>query len=863
MKKNQRFLEKLGRGLMPVLALALPLVGVGGGLITSCSPDYELGKEDPNWLGNSIYDYLQTNGNFKNTVRLIDDLNYAQVLGRTGSKTLFVADDDAFERFYRNNTWGVTNYEGLSLAQKKMLLYGSMINNACQVAYLSSSQGPIEGDCMRRMTSSSIYDSVQVMPPSVMPDNPFWQYYREKDKTIPCLNDMTSSPMVHFIDAFLTNQRIDIADCNFLFNVSEGEEGFQRGEAYVNGIKMEEQNIKCSNGFIHRMAEVMTPLPNMAQLINDKPQTSMYAKLLDRYCAPYYSETATREYNRLYNTNYDSVFQKRYFSERSQHGEQLNVTPNEEAVNGMLKFDPGWNEYFSQTNAGKAENVALQENMGVMLVPTNKALQDYWENGGGKVLRDNYGTWENVPDNVISKMINVNMLNSLVNSVPSKFETVLDDANDAMGLAEEYVDSVWMACNGAIYLTNVVFNPVAYVSVSFPALINDNMSIFNWAIEQCGYDVYLNSQNSYYSLFIPTNNGCLEYIDPCSYGKTNTQLFRFHYDPMAISAQERVWASIWNYDMESGAVTDSISKASYDQIKNRLEDILNTHIVIGNVEDGNEYYKTKGGSTVRVRNAKAGAKGMTVQGTMQIDRNKELAVVDVYDQTKETNGKGNGKTYIIEEEPIMTTSKAVSDILAEHEEFSGFWNLLERSQYLEKKHVIGSDQHGCASNNISLFNTFQYTVYVPTNEAIKTAHKDGLPTWDQVAQAEEDGDTELADSLTQEIEMFIKYHIQDNSTYIGQGAVSGTYETSAYKVVDDNLSYYKVTTTANNSGITIKDETGNTRQVVKTAGLYNLQAREYQYDAADAVKAAQIYTSSYAVIHQIDGVLNYKKGGKK
>ena len=59
MKKNQRFLEKLGRGLMPVLALALPLVGVGGGLITSCSPDYELGKEDPNWLGNSIYDYLQ------------------------------------------------------------------------------------------------------------------------------------------------------------------------------------------------------------------------------------------------------------------------------------------------------------------------------------------------------------------------------------------------------------------------------------------------------------------------------------------------------------------------------------------------------------------------------------------------------------------------------------------------------------------------------------------------------------------------------------------------------------------------------------------------------------------------------------
>lgn len=864
MKKNQRFLKKLSQGALPFLALALPLMGVGEGLVTSCSPDYDLGKEDPEWLGNSIYDYLQTEGNFKNTIRLIDDLNYAQVLGKTGSKTLFVADDEAFERFYRNNTWGVTNYGDLSLAQKKMLLYGSMINNACQVAYLSSSQGPIEGDCMRRMTSSSIYDSVQVMSPTVMPDNPFWKYYRDEDKTIPCLTDMTSAPMVHFIDAFLTNQRITVDDCNFLFNVSEGEEGYQRGEAYVNGIKMVEQNIKCSNGFIHRMAEVMTPLTNMAQLINDKPQTSMYAKLLDRYCAPYYNETATREYNRLYNTNYDSVFQKRYFSERSQHGLELNMTPNEEAVNGKLKFDPGWNEYYSQTNAGKAENVALQENMGVMLVPTNKALQDYWENGGGKVLRDNYGTWDNVPDKVISKMINVNMLNSLVNSVPSKFETVLDDANDAMGLAEEYVDSVWMACNGAIYLTNVVFNPVAYVSVSFPALINEKMSIFNWAIEQCGYDVYLNSQNSYYSLFIPTNKGCLEYIDPCSYGKTSTQLFRFHYDPTAISDRERVWASIWNYDTEKGEVTDSISEASYEQIRNRLEDILNTHIVIGNVEDGNEYYRTKGGSTIRVRNVKSGIHGMTVQGTMQIDRNKELAVTEIYDQTKETNGKGNGKTYILDEEPIMTTRKAVSDILAEHEEFSAFWELLERSQYLENKHVIGTDQHGCASNNISLFNTFQYTVYVPTNDAIAAEQKAGkLPTWDMVAQAEEDGDDDRVDSLTHEIELFLKYHIQDNSTYIGQGNVSGTYETSAYKIEDENLSYYKVTTNADNSGITIKDESGNTRHVTKNPGLYNLQAREYQYDAADATKASQLYTSSYAVVHQIDGVLNYRKGGKQ
>lgn len=86
------------------------------------------------------------------------------------------------------------------------------------------------------------------------------------------------------------------------------------------------------------------------------------------------------------------------------------------------------------------------------------------------------------------------------------------------------MDSVFFACNGAVYLTNRVFSPVAYISVSFPALVNETMNIINWAIDQYDYDVYLNSQNSVYSFFIPTNHGLLTYVDPCSFGKNQTQI---------------------------------------------------------------------------------------------------------------------------------------------------------------------------------------------------------------------------------------------------------------------------------------------------------------------------------------------------
>lgn len=841
----------------------LQLLVALSGLLGACSDGYDLAEKTPDWLGSSIYEYLSSEGNFSQTLRLIDDLGYGEVLAKTGSKTLFVANDDAYQRFYRDNRWGVSCYEDLTEAQKKLLLYGGMINNACQVAYLSSSpssKGPVEGDCMRRLTASSEYDTIPVMAPASMPENPFWQYYRDHDKTIACANDLTAPPMVHFIEQFLQNKLITNADCDFLYNYVENR---RPGDAHVNGVKMLNQNIKCSNGFVHEMAEVLVPQPNMAQYVTETAELSQFAKLLNRFCAPYYAgKTQTDEYNRLYpNMHVDSLFEKRYFSERSHGGQPLDLTPEGGPVNGTLKFDPGWNQFYSETTNSTAANVALQENMGVMLVPTNAALDQYWNEGAGKPLKERYGSWENVPDKVVSKMINVNMLNSFVASVPSKFKNVLNDANDELGIETKDVDRVQMCCNGAVYVTNKVFNPVAYISVSFPAMINETMNVLYWGIEQLGFDIYLNSQNAYYSFFIPRNDALLYYVDPCSFGKSETQLFRFHYKADAPTESEKVYADIYNYNVETGELLDSLGRADYYQITDRLEDILDTHIIIGNVEDGNQFYTSKGGSVVKVENAGSGANGMTVQGGYQIEQGRKLHVTSVHDFSQ----TGNGKAYVLDTldnpravlpEPIMTARKSVFDILGDHEEFSAFRELLESSQYLETKHVIGTDEHGCASTNLSIFNTFNYTVYVPTNASIaQLQNANKLPTWEMVENEE---DEEKKDSLRNEIETFLKYHIQDNAFFIGEGARSGEFETSAYKIVDGNLQYYKLNVNVNNNGLQIRDGKGNVRNVVTAGNRYNIMAREYQFDAPDAANAGSIYTSSVAVVHQIDGALEYK-----
>lgn len=805
----------------------------------SCTP-FDQDIKFPSWLGNSVYDYLNDEGRYTNFVKLIDDLDYKEVLSKTGSKTLFVADDDAFNRFFAHNNWGVKSYSEFSLAQKKILLNGAMINNAYQTTTLSSTEGPVEGDCMRRLTALSIYDSVPRIHPQEMPSTPYWAKVKDKQEGILCMKDLTVSPMIHFLEVQLEKNKITNSDYDFLLNHTTVR---QPGDASVNGVIIKNKDQKCLNGFIQDMSEVMMPLDNMAEIIRKKPTTTAYSQLLERFSAPYYSESVSTNYFRLYGIK-DSVYQKRYFSVRSQSDMPVSTTPTGSPVPGQLKFDPGWNGFFSSTVTSVSREVALQENMGVMMVPSNEALDRYWNNEGGRILKDYYGTWDNLPINVLAKLINNNMQNSFISCVPSKFSTVLNDASNEIGLTTDFVDSVYLGCNGAVFLTNRVFSPTAYASVSFPALINESMNIFYWAIEELEFYAYLNSMDVRYSFFIPTNEALTRYIDPVSFGQTTTKLFKFYYDSKATATSKKVIASIWNYDLTTGTIGDSIKMATYAQIVDRLQDMLDYHTVIGNVEDGNVYYQTKGGGTLKISQASQGEGHMQVSGAFQIEKGSPITVKKIYDESSD----GNGKTYIMDDEPLMSGRNSVYDVLSEHEEFSAFRDLLFGSEYLETVH---NKLYACVSKNISIFNTYHYTVYVPVNNSIKALN---LPTWAAIDTVTNET---VKDSLTLIINNFLKYHIQDNSVYIGSGDIKGNFETAIINPVTNQ--FRKLDVEANNSGIQIIDGAGDTAHVVNNPTICNLMAREYQLNNKDAASATEIETSAFAVIHQIDRPLMYSR----
>ena len=142
-----------------------------GGITYSCQDDYILDETRPSFLGGSIYDELKSRNKFNYTVRLIEDLGYKEVMSKTGSKTLFVAPDAAYEEFFKNNQWGVHSYEQLTDAQKRILFNGAQLNNAYVIEMMGNADNGDKNLALRQNSAAAVVDSVRWWRPEELPTN--------------------------------------------------------------------------------------------------------------------------------------------------------------------------------------------------------------------------------------------------------------------------------------------------------------------------------------------------------------------------------------------------------------------------------------------------------------------------------------------------------------------------------------------------------------------------------------------------------------------------------------------------------------------------------------------------------------------
>lgn len=800
----------------------------------SCTDKYDLDTKQPDGL-NSIYGYLKEQGNYNTCLQLIDDLGETEVLSKTGSKTMFIANDDAFKEFFASNSWNVKDYAGLTLAQKKILLYSAMIDNPYSTSMLSTATGPIKGVVCRRASSLTQYDSVLVVnsksayADEVLPKNYRFDDARKENDTIVLFQDASmSAPLVHFNYKFITGNRLQSSDVDFIYNQPAGTR--QNDDVYINNSKIVEPNIFCKNGFIHKVDKVILPLDNMAEIIRKDAETSKWSSIVERFAVPYYTSTLTSTYNQLKGTDLKKVFSKRYFSNRSEGG-ALVVDDNDKAFEASLKFDPGWNGYACPKNGEEP----MQENMAVMIVPTDEAFNDWWENGSGYDIQQFYKTLDNTPTSVLQRLINVNQLESMIASVPSRFADILDDANEPMGIKESDIESVTVGCNGLVYKTNKVFPPKAYSSVLFPVVVDTtSLSLIETAVTCMDYSAYLNSMNAQYIFLVPQNDGMLTYIDPVSYGQKSTKMWKFKLGNASKAKHLRISADVYDCEFDESIgkwveignpvevkdqdiryINDKLEKVAETPLRNRLEKLLDNIIVTSAYEVGKDYYRTKGNSYVRIESASVGGK---VYGGLQDKYNTPLTIQKRYD-------KFNGIALVLDG-PIMGTNDNVAMVMDKIPEFSEFFELLKQTDILHKEiditnfmvtaPVVNGDlgnmvdiktygdvgyemedpnnpeKDKLGKNKVTyLFNNYQYTMFVPTNDAMKKAYDAGLPTLKMIKEAEardsipdEQGEFGNEAACLREVVLdFIKYHIFDNSVFVDKGFESGNYESQKTELI--------------------------------------------------------------------------------
>jgi Fasciclin domain. len=846
----------------PYVRLVIGLL-IAGFIFASCKENF-LEDNEPEWLGASIYDYLKNDGHFTNYVKLIEDLNYTEVLSKTGSKTLFVANDSAFEVFYQKNPWGVTGYDQLTLAQKKLILNFGMVNDAYLVEMLSNYNAGVlkEGAGMRKATAVSVLDSLPYVKGANLPDNSYWKGY--KDKGIYLLQDNTSWTTMFFTQKHLDQTQITNDDFTALTGLTRVNK-----DAHVFGDKIVKRDITCKNGYLNVLQNVLIPPVNMAQYVSRSPKMTVFSKLLERFSAPFYDAGNTSANKEANSSFTDSIFAKKYFASSGGSSKYPSgITINTDL---LLPFDPGWNSYTS-TSVG----AALESDMAAMFVPNDDAMKSFFNSGAGAVLKDRFKTWDSIPTDILPLFLKRHMRNSLVESVPSRFYKMVDGDNSVLPVTKDDIANVYIGTNGVVYETNKVYPPDDYNSVYGPVLLSANdaslakkTKIWKWAITQNDFRLYLNSMVSKYSFFVPTDEYFTKYIDPIAYAKDVPAALKYWYN----TKTSTVNATVYKYNKTTGEIGDSIAVINTTTfITNRLLDLLNMHVVVGGVETGKEYYITKGNVALRVSGS---GDQMKIQGGGNPAMSDPANVTRVYNQS-------NGNTYFIDK-PLQSPLNSVFKVLSQTPEFSEFFALVSGFPSNSSSVILvnKSNYYGI-DFNIKFFNTFNYTVYVPTNDAIKKAIEDGIiKPWDSRVGIVGINDMTDKTEQTKEIlnlERFIRYHFQDNSVFVDGQPVSSTYQSATMKL-DDNSSYfgtfknkyYKLGVDGTGKDLTLTTENNKTAHVMTSSGLYNIMTRDFVFNNKPSAfknvdgtgsgllfSTSTIYTSSTAVIHQIDAVLTFK-----
>lgn len=453
------------------------------------------------------------------------------------------------------------------------------------------------------------------------------------------------------------------------------------------------------------------------------------------------------------------------------------------------------------------------------------------------------------------------------------------------------------------------------------------------------YYAYLKAMESRFSFFMPSDEALGYYYDPVSFTSRYPRMLKFKYNPNSPQFPFVTNARdvCYRYDIATGQIGSSIVTSQFVQsdITDRLRQILEgstiAHTGWENTinTDENEYYLAKNGMGIKV--TRENGRVVRAQGGFQLENEREgleannpgILYCNV-DQQENTEYR-NGYTFTMDA-PLIPAARSVFGVLAnmnrgaegyvedymdqnaESNPFYEFFNLCICREGSVETLILNSGLVDESKYNLNIpsdvearqrilnlystfvtekavdwrvqfFNNFNYTVLVPSNEAIREAIDNGLPTWDNIFEdylsSLENGVLKTAeDSLRIQAKIiyltnFVRSHFVDKSYFADKSTMrETTVTTNSFNRETGMFVKYRIK--REKSGVlSIQDayNTGSWKQTVaESHGLATQNIMTCDRELSGEVKKTisngnisdiKFNATSYAVVHLIDGVLQH------
>lgn len=435
-------------------------------LLSSCSKDaYDDYYERPDSLEPPIYQRLESLGNFKNLLVLIEKAGYKDILGKAGYWTMMAPNDEAFTKYFQEQ--GITDVNKIDAETAAKIVRYALIYNAFRTEQLSdyqSATGWVTDNAFRRRTAyydGFVNKTINGQPIVILGSNRNGGWLS---------GDNNNKYLTYFTDEYFAAKSLSAIDFNYFYPNAQYS-GFNVFDA-----KVTKADIVAENGIIHEVNKVNLPLVTLDQYLEQKPQYSEFRKLLEDHGLVQYifSQDATNTY-RNFTGKSDNVYIKLY--------------------DPLLSFSPNNENYLKQ-----ADNDG-QSDLYTMLVPENEPLQEFID----KVLLKNYTSLNVLPQYIFRDFINAHMVQNAV--WPSKGPAYSNALNENLrfNFNSDIVEAKILS-NGFFYGTNKIQKSNLFYSVYTSAYLDPKFTMATRIMNDgSGLKEMISNINTKYTLFLPSD----------------------------------------------------------------------------------------------------------------------------------------------------------------------------------------------------------------------------------------------------------------------------------------------------------------------------------------------------------------------